>query len=110
LTGRGIGEIGPAAAAARLGAPGVVFLDVREPGEHAVASIDGALLVPMREIPGRLSELDRSSEIVVFCHHGGRSAMVAQFLRGQGFDRVLNLTGGIDGWSLEVDPEVPRYR
>jgi rhodanese-related sulfurtransferase len=64
----------------------------------------------MREIPGRLTELDRDREIVVFCHHGSRSAMVVEFLRRQGFERAINMAGGIDAWSLVVDPEVPRYR
>jgi len=64
----------------------------------------------MREIPERLAELDREREIVVFCHHGSRSAMVVRFLRGQGFDRAINMAGGIDAWSTEVDPGVPRYR
>ena len=87
-----------------------MFLDVREPAEHAAASIGGAVLIPMREVPGRLAELDRDKEIVVFCHHGSRSAMVVQFLRGQGFGRAINMSGGIDAWSLVVDPSVPRYR
>jgi len=83
---------------------------VREPAEHAAASIEGAVLIPMREIPGRLTELDRDKEIVVFCHHGSRSAMVVEFLRRQGFARAINMSGGIDAWSLGIDPEVPRYR
>ena len=82
---------------------------MREPVEHATASISGAVLIPMREIPGRMTELDRDKEIVVFCHHGSRSAMVVEFLRRQGFARAINLSGGIDAWSLEVDPTVPRY-
>jgi rhodanese-related sulfurtransferase len=87
-----------------------VFLDVREPFEHAAASIGGAVLIPMREIPGRTAELDREKEIVVFCHHGSRSAMVVDFLRRQGFAGAINMSGGIDAWSLVVDPSVPRYR
>jgi len=83
---------------------------VREPFEHAAASIAGAVLIPMREVPGRLAELDRDREIVVFCHHGSRSAMVVQFLRAQGFEKAVNMAGGIDAWSIEVDPKVPRYR
>jgi rhodanese-related sulfurtransferase len=83
---------------------------VREPAEHSAASIAGAVLIPMREIPARLTELDRDTEIVVFCHHGSRSAMVVQFLRAQGFEKAINMAGGIDAWSIEVDPGVPRYR
>lgn len=92
------------------GAPGVVFVDVREPAEREAASIEGSLFIPMREIAGRLGELDPAAEIVVFCHLGARSAMVVQYLRGQGFDRATSLAGGIDAWSREIDPEVPRYR
>lgn len=88
----------------------MIFLDVREPAEHAIARIEGAVLVPMREVPARLGELAREAEIVVFCHHGGRSAMVVNYLRQQGFSRAINLSGGIDAWSDEVDPGVPRYR
>ena len=83
---------------------------MREPAEHAAASIGGAVLIPMREIPGRMAELDRDKEIVVFCHHGSRSAMVVEFLRRQGFPRAINMAGGIDAWSLAIDPGVPRYR
>ena len=75
-----------------------------------MASIAGAAFVPMREVPGRLGELDPGKEIVVFCHHGIRSAMVVEYLRGQGFAKAVNLAGGIDAWSREVDPGVPRYR
>lgn len=87
----------------------LVVLDVREPWEHAVASLESAQLIPMQTIPARTGTLARDAETVVLCHHGMRSAMVADFLRADGFTRVLNLEGGIDRWSLEVDPSVPRY-
>lgn len=87
-----------------------MFLDIREPAERDAASIDGSLFIPMREIGGRLGELDADREIIVFCHLGARSAMVVQYLRGQGFARATSLAGGIDAWSREIDPEVPRYR
>lgn len=64
----------------------------------------------MREVPARLADFDSGSEIIVFCHLGTRSAMVVDWLRRNGFPRAVNLAGGIDAWSLEVDPEVPRYR
>jgi len=64
----------------------------------------------MRDVPARAAELDRGEEIVVFCHHGQRSAMVVDWLRRNGFPRAVNLAGGIDAWSCEVDPTVPRYR
>lgn len=87
----------------------LVLLDVREPEELALASIDGALHIPMGDVPGRLHELDPEKEIVVVCHHGIRSASVVQFLAQRDFARVVNLAGGIDAWSRIVDPSVPRY-
>jgi rhodanese-related sulfurtransferase len=89
----------------------VLLLDCREPDEHATARIEGARLIPMRDIPERLAELEpwRSKPIVVHCHHGMRSLRVAQFLRDNGFDRAQSMRGGIEAWSLEVDPGVPRY-
>ncbi len=84
-------------------------LDVREPWEHAVASLELAELLPMQTIPARQGALARETEYVVLCHHGMRSAMVADYLRTVGIPRVLNLEGGIDRWSVEVDPSVPRY-
>ena len=87
---------------------GVMLLDVREPWEHKVARISNSTLVPMNELPGKLSSLDRTSEIIVYCHHGVRSDMAAEWLRAQGFS-ATNLAGGIDRWSQEVDPSIPRY-
>jgi rhodanese-related sulfurtransferase len=88
---------------------GVVLLDVREPVELEMAAVQTALHVPMRDIPGRLTEFDRETPIVVMCHTGRRSYMVAQYLVGNGFSQVFNLRGGIDAWSTEIDPQVPRY-
>ena len=89
-----------------------VVLDCREPGEVATAKIDGTLHIPMREIPARIAELQphQKGRIVVHCHHGGRSLRVTQYLRQQGFDQAQNMAGGIDAWSLEIDPTVPRYQ
>jgi rhodanese-related sulfurtransferase len=64
----------------------------------------------MRDVPVRAAELDANDEIVVFCHHGARSAMVVSWLRRNGFPHAVNLSGGIDAWSCEVDASVPRYR
>ena len=86
-----------------------LLLDVREPWEYQAARIDGAQLVPMREVPARVGELDAGKEVVAICHHGGRSMQVAMFLEKQGFARVHNLVGGIDAWSRTVDPAVPLY-
>ena len=87
------------------------LLDCREPSEYETAHIEGARLIPMREIPGKLAELEplRNSRIVVHCHHGGRSLRVTHWLREQGFPHVQNMTGGIDAWSQIIDPKVPRY-
>jgi rhodanese-related sulfurtransferase len=85
-----------------------VLLDVREPDEIAMASIPWATVIPMREIPARMPELPRDTQIVCMCHHGGRSERVAEFLAANGYDAV-NLTGGIDAWSRAIDSDVPRY-
>jgi len=86
-----------------------LIVDVREVEEVALARFPHAVHIPMGEIPSRLSELDRGREIIVVCHHGIRSAQVAGYLSGVGFERVYNLAGGIDAWSISVDPAVPRY-
>jgi rhodanese-related sulfurtransferase len=96
-------------AARREQSPAPVLLDVREGWELETASIEGALHIPMGQIAQRAGGLDRGAEMVVLCHHGARSAQVVQFLGRLGFENVYNLTGGIDAWSLEVDPDVPRY-
>jgi len=90
-----------------------LLLDVREPWETAlgVIAVDGCetRLLPMGSIPARLGELDAQQPVVCICHHGMRSAQVVAFLERQGFDEVYNLAGGIDAWSAQVDPTVPRY-
>lgn len=103
-------EISPTDLKARLDAgEKPVLLDVRQPVEVEVASISGAQCIPMNEVPWRMDELDQDKEIVVFCHHGGRSAQVAQLLSMRGFKNVKNLNGGIDAWAVTVDRSVPRY-
>jgi rhodanese-related sulfurtransferase len=86
-----------------------LLLDVREPWEFERARIAGAELVPMREIAGRLDEINPARPIVAICHHGGRSLQVATFLEKNGYNNVHNLAGGVDGWSKTVDPAVPLY-
>jgi len=86
-----------------------VLLDVREPEEVAIVRLPGSIHIPMGEVPGRLHELDPDKEIIVYCHHGVRSLRVAQFLAQRDFSHVVNLTGGIDAWALEVEPEMRRY-
>jgi adenylyltransferase/sulfurtransferase len=89
----------------------LLLLDVREPDEYARAHIEGALLVPMGELEARREELLawRERPVVVHCHSGGRSARACETLSDWGFQKVENLSGGIDAWSLTVDPDVPRY-
>src|ERR1044072_9263880 len=82
---------------------------VRQPVEHSIARIEGALLVPLNQLPSRVGELDPARPVVVHCHHGPRSLHAAEWLRAQGFARAASLAGGIDAWSLEVDPDLPRY-
>jgi rhodanese-related sulfurtransferase len=91
-----------------------LVLDVREPSELARASIQpGAdfdlVHIPMGVIPPRLNELDPARPVACLCHHGARSMRVAQFLEYQGFRHVANINGGINAWSMQVDPSVPRY-
>ena len=89
---------------------GIVLLDVREPWEHEEAQIEGSLLMPMGDVPARANqELDTESRIVAICHHGVRSMSVTAWLREQGFEQAQSLRGGIDAWSAQVDPSIPRY-
>lgn len=86
-----------------------LLVDVRTPREWQVCRLDGAQLLPLHELTGRWQELDGEQEIVVYCHHGHRSARAVEFLRRAGLKHVRNLTGGIDAWSKEIDPGVPLY-
>ena len=89
------------------------MLDVREAWEVQTASVkaDGFELqiMPMNTVPARINELSREQPIACLCHHGGRSMQVAAFLAQQGFSHVANIAGGINAWSAQVDPSVPRY-
>ena len=82
---------------------------MREPWEIQTAAMNGIVSIPMRDIPARSEELDDEAQIVCICHHGARSAQVAMFLESRGFTKLYNLQGGIDAWSRDVDPSVPRY-
>jgi rhodanese-related sulfurtransferase len=86
-----------------------LLLDVREPWEFQTAHIDGATLVPMRNIAARVNDLDPQQEIVVICHHGVRSRMVGLFLENHGFSNVINLSGGVDAWARDVDERMATY-
>lgn len=86
------------------------FVDVREPHEHEVAHIEGAILIPLSEFAQRaVKELNPDEEIVIHCHHGGRSQRACEYLAACGFNNLSNLTGGIDDWSLKIDSSVARY-
>jgi adenylyltransferase/sulfurtransferase len=89
----------------------IIVVDVREPFELRMANLEkvGAVHIPLGQLPERMSELDPAARTVMVCHTGNRSARAAQFLAANGFERVHNLSGGIDGWSKEVDPDVPLY-
>ena len=87
----------------------IALIDVREPYEWRIARIEGARLIPLGRIGMSAPELDRDREIVLYCHHGSRSLAAGEHLVAQGFDRVWNLSGGIDRWSEEVDASVPTY-
>jgi sulfur-carrier protein adenylyltransferase/sulfurtransferase len=86
-----------------------VLIDVREPHEYQICRLPGSQLIPLRELPQRVSELNSADEIVVHCKSGGRSAKAVEFLTKAGFGKVSNLQGGILAWSDKVDPSVPKY-
>jgi len=85
------------------------LLDVRNPPEWEICRIEGSKLIPLHELPERVNELDTAGSLVVYCHTGVRSGQAVGFLRQMGFERAVNLAGGIEAWSVEVDPSVPRY-
>jgi rhodanese-related sulfurtransferase len=88
------------------------LIDVREPHEFALARLENAELIPMRAVPGELQTLEARADdgpLIVYCHHGVRSLHVVHWLREQGLEDCQSMTGGIDAWSLAVDPAVPRY-
>ena len=86
-----------------------VLLDVRESFEYQIANIENSVLIPLGQVQQRINELNPQNEIVVICHHGMRSQQVADYLVYCGFTNVSNLVGGIDSWSIQCDPDVPRY-
>ena len=88
---------------------GMVLLDVREPWEFELARLPNAVLIPLSTLPSAMNELDAEREYVVYCHHGMRSAMAANWLKSHGFQHVFNMTGGIDAWSVNIDRSVSQY-
>lgn len=87
----------------------LLLVDVREPWEYEVCRIDGAQLIPMNTIPASLQKLDGEAPVICYCHHGMRSLNVAAWLQKQGVESARSLAGGIERWSAEIDPKVPRY-
>jgi rhodanese-related sulfurtransferase len=85
------------------------LIDVREKWEYDTTHIEGSTLIPLRTIPASLASLQSAGEIIFFCHHGMRSLDAAHWLRSQGVANARSMSGGIDRWSTEVDPKVPRY-
>jgi rhodanese-related sulfurtransferase len=86
-----------------------LMIDVREPWEWQLARIDGAMHIPMQQVPSRIQEIDEVHPTVVICHHGVRSLQVVAYLERQGYTNLHNLLGGIDAWSRQVDSAVPLY-
>ncbi len=87
----------------------LVIIDVREQLEWDICRIEGSVLIPLGQLPDRLNELDGHKELVTHCHTGVRSMQALEILRAAGFSKVRSLAGGIDAWSSDVDPSVPRY-
>lgn len=106
-------EITPQEVQGRLAAgEKLALIDVREPVEFQLAQIAGSELIPMRAVPAELSRLDAQADdatLIVFCHHGVRSLNVVNWLREHGVEACQSMAGGIDRWSREIDPTVPRY-
>jgi rhodanese-related sulfurtransferase len=103
-------EISPLETKQRLDrSENLLLVDVREPWEFEICRIEGAKLIPMGSIPANLQALDTDDDVICYCHHGMRSMDVAVWLRGQGVAKARSLAGGIERWSLEIDPKVPRY-
>ena len=89
--------------------PQVLFVDVREQWEYDTAHLEGSVLIPLREVPGNLQRIENAERVVIFCHHGMRSLDAAAWLRSQGVESAQSMAGGIDRWSTEIDPKIPRY-
>ncbi len=106
-------EVSPEEVKRRLdGGEKLHLIDVREPHEYAQARIGGSDLIPMRSVPAELQGLEARADgatLIVYCHHGVRSLHVVNWLREQGVEACQSMAGGIDAWSLTVDPAVPRY-
>ena len=89
--------------------PDLLFLDVREVEEVNFCKIPNSLHIPLNEIPEKMDSLSKDLSIVLYCHHGMRSMSAVNFLRNKGYKKVINLSGGIDAWSNQIDPNIPTY-
>jgi adenylyltransferase/sulfurtransferase len=87
----------------------VTLVDVREPHEWVISDLAGSMKIPLGTLPRRLDEIPKDAEVVVYCRTGGRSANAVQFLRERGYEKALNLAGGINRWAEVVDPAMPKY-
>ena len=87
----------------------ITLIDVREPDEYEICHLENAKLIPLRQLPNHLGELNPAELTVLYCHHGPRSAQAVSWLRKNGFNQAVNLCGGIDEWALKIDPEMDRY-
>ncbi len=104
-----IPEISVAELKTRLDSGEITLIDVREEAEFQICRIPGSKLIPLGELPGRLGEIPREGEILVHCKLGGRSAKAVEILREAGFERSINIAGGISAWAEEIDPTMPKY-
>lgn len=88
-----------------------LFLDCREPQEYELSRLEGAELIPIRQITTQIGSLQQHGErrVVIMCHHGNRSLMVARWMRANGLPRAQSMAGGIEDWSQQIDPQIPRY-
>lgn len=87
----------------------LAILDVREPWEVDICRLEGAITIPLGQIPGSLDQIPKDRPVIVICHHGFRSANATAWLRAQGFSQATNLFGGIDAWARSIDPSMPTY-
>lgn len=103
-------DIDPATAREMLASePDSVLLDVREPWELQIAAVDGAVHIPMQDVPDQLERLPSAASVLVLCHHGNRSRVVARYLEQNGYPKVFNLAGGIEAWARDLDPDMAEY-
>lgn len=85
------------------------LIDVRDPWEFELCRIPGSENIPMSELSGKLEHIDHQADLVLICHHGVRSRQVVAYLESAGFTLVQNLDGGVDGWAVAIDPDMPQY-